>query len=71
MSVFQYHGNFVSAVCGNFGVPLQPLTAPVPVITVHKFNDLNGNGVQDSGEPPLAGWTFQLGAFCIGWGATC
>ena len=60
MSVFAYQGNFVSAVCGNFGVPLQPLTAPVPVITVHKFNDLNGNGVQDSGEPPLAGWTFQL-----------
>jgi len=25
-----------------------------------KFNDLNRNGVQDAGEPPLAGWTIQL-----------
>ncbi len=24
------------------------------------FNDLNGNGVQDTGEPPLAGWTVYL-----------
>ena len=26
----------------------------------HKFNDLNGNGVQDFGEPNLAGWTIVL-----------
>ncbi|HUI39690.1 MAG TPA: SdrD B-like domain-containing protein, partial [Methanothrix sp.] len=25
-----------------------------------KFNDVNGNGVRDSGEPGLAGWTVQL-----------
>ena len=25
-----------------------------------KFNDLNGNGVQDVGEPPLGGWTLTL-----------
>jgi hypothetical protein len=24
------------------------------------FNDVNGNGVQDAGEPPLAGWTVDL-----------
>jgi protocatechuate 3,4-dioxygenase beta subunit len=30
--------------------------------TIHgqKFNDLNGNGSLDSGEPGLAGWTIQL-----------
>src|SRR5262249_5715800 len=25
-----------------------------------KFNDLNGNGVRDAGEPGLAGWTIVL-----------
>lgn len=25
-----------------------------------KFNDLNGNGTQDAGEPTLQGWTIQL-----------
>lgn len=25
-----------------------------------KFNDLNGNGVRDSGEPGLSGWTVEL-----------
>ena len=24
-----------------------------------KYNDLNGNGQQDPGEPPLAGWSFR------------
>lgn len=29
-------------------------------ICVTKFDDLNGNGAQDSGEPLLPGWTFQV-----------
>jgi len=29
-------------------------------ICVFKFNDINGNGVQDSGEPPLFGWKFDI-----------
>lgn len=29
-------------------------------IKAYKFNDLNGNGVQDTGEGPLAGWVFTL-----------
>ncbi len=29
-------------------------------ITVHKFNDLNGNGVQDTGEEDIAGWTMRI-----------
>lgn len=26
---------------------------------IFKYNDLNGNGHRDPGEPPLAGWTFR------------
>ena len=37
-------------------------------ITVHKFSDDNGNGVQDAGEPALQGWDFNLysGSACSG-----
>jgi len=33
---------------------------PSGEITVHKFNDLNGNGVQDPGEPDIAGWLMRI-----------
>lgn len=33
----------------------------VATICVTKFNDLNGNGVQDPGEPGLSGWTINIG----------
>ena len=49
---------FIGTVCGNFSVPRSG--NPIPKITGTKFNDLNGNGVKDSGEPGLAGWTIQL-----------
>jgi uncharacterized repeat protein (TIGR01451 family) len=44
---------------------------PPPVlgmVIAHKFNDLNGNGSQDSGEDDLAGWTMTLyeGSSCNG-----
>ena len=29
-------------------------------LTIVKFDDLNGNGVRDPGEPGLPGWVFQL-----------
>jgi len=37
-------------------------------IVAHKFNDLDGNGSQDSGEDDLAGWTMTLyeGSNCTG-----
>ena len=37
-------------------------------ITAHKFNDLNGNGVQDAGEQDLIDWemTLHLGSGCTG-----
>jgi hypothetical protein len=30
----------------------------------YKFNDLNGNGTWDSGEPGLEGWTIQISGSC-------
>jgi len=37
-------------------------------VIAHKFNDLDGNGIQDSGEDDLAGWTMTLyeGSSCNG-----
>lgn len=34
--------------------------ASYPDVRVHKYNDLNGNGRHDEGEPPLEGWEFSL-----------
>ena len=34
-------------------------------VTGTKFNDLNGNGVRDPGEPGLAGWTIGIGNVTI------
>jgi hypothetical protein len=34
--------------------------APTGSISGAKFNDLNGNGLRDAGEPGLAGWTIYL-----------
>lgn len=31
-----------------------------PAVGGHKFNDLNGDGVWDEGEPGLSGWTINL-----------
>jgi|GEM_PF-2278784 len=32
----------------------------VSTVVAHKFNDLDGSGIQDSGEDDLAGWTMTL-----------
>src|SRR5690606_30858140 len=32
----------------------------VGTIQLVKFEDLNGNGVRDAGEPGVPGWTFRL-----------
>ncbi len=50
--------SFIGKVCGNFSVPRSG--NPVPRISGVKFDDLNGNGVRDGGEPGLGGWTIQL-----------
>ncbi len=37
-------------------------------ICIHKFNDLNGDGIQQNGEPNLPGWVFQVtgNSTCVG-----
>ena len=37
-----------------------PVLAQTGSISGQKFNDLNKNGIQDAGDPGLAGWTIQL-----------
>lgn len=41
-------------------IPVGPGAAPQGEIVGLKFKDLNGDGVMQSGEPPLGGWTFTL-----------
>jgi uncharacterized repeat protein (TIGR01451 family) len=57
----------VELASGNETVPL-PVNKIVFDLHVHKFNDLNGNGVLDTGEPGLSGWAFTLfpGTSCGG-----
>ena len=43
--------------------PASAMTTPPPElgsITIHKFEDVNGNGVQDDGEGDLAGWPMRI-----------
>ncbi|MHB9105897.1 MAG: SdrD B-like domain-containing protein [Armatimonadota bacterium] len=49
---------FISRVCGNFGHESQ--NPPPPIISGHKWNDINGDGDWDGGEPPIGGWTIYL-----------
>lgn len=32
----------------------------LPALLIQKFHDLNGNGLQDDGEPGIVGWPFQI-----------
>ena len=58
LHLFAYGNSFIGRGCGNYS--LDQSANPVPTISGHKFNDLNGNGVWDSGEPGLGGWTMEL-----------
>ncbi|MHB9026801.1 MAG: SdrD B-like domain-containing protein, partial [Armatimonadota bacterium] len=58
LRVFKYDDCFISQVCGNYSRAID--NPPAPVISGYKWNDLNGNGVKDEGEPGLAGWTIRL-----------
>jgi uncharacterized protein (DUF2141 family) len=46
-------GSAANAVFGN----RKGVTAQLCIV---KFNDLNGNGIHDNGEPPLGGFTFDV-----------
>ena len=55
--VLPANGSSVSNLFGNFNGIL------TGTISGAKFNDVNGNGVQDPGEPSLAGVTINLSSF--------
>lgn len=53
-------GNIVEGV-GKRAAPPPPTPAPVRVsLTIHKFEDLNSNSIQDTDELSLAGWNFRI-----------
>lgn len=51
-------GNIVMGVVHN--PPPPPTQTSLANLTIKKFNDVNGNKVQDSGEPTLGGWEFRV-----------
>jgi len=68
-----YHfklGRLDGAALGSKDNPIKgaDVLALVGTIVAHKFNDLDGNGVQDAGEADLEGWTMTLyeGSNCTG-----
>ncbi len=50
---------FIALACGNFSEVLPSNLTP-PVITGTKFEDMDGDGVRDGGEPGLANWTIGV-----------
>lgn len=53
-----WNGAFIGTYCGNFTEGGG--SGPTPEITGVKYEDLNGNGRRDPGEPGLPGWTINL-----------
>lgn len=53
------NGAFIALVCGNFSEGVNPATH-APSISGTKYEDLNGDGDRDGGEPGLGGWTIRL-----------
>jgi hypothetical protein len=65
ITVKKWRDVFISVVCGNWNQTQYPSVkvdgvGPVPHITGLKYEDLNGDGTRESGEPGLPGWTIQL-----------
>jgi hypothetical protein len=54
----EHGGSFIGLVCGNH--PRQGAAGPRPTISGVKYEDVNGNGSRDSGEPGLQNWTIRL-----------
>ena len=55
--VKSWNGAFIGVACGNWN---HGGTGPIPVINGTKYEDVNGDGVRQAGEPGLAGWTIDL-----------
>lgn len=58
LRVFEFGNSFIVRGCGNYGIDRS--ARPIPRISGYKYNDLNGNGTWDGGEPPLANWVIRL-----------
>lgn len=54
-----WNGGFISLACGNFS-ETGSRQGPIPTISGTKYEDLNGNGARDGGEPGLSGVTIRL-----------
>lgn len=59
ITVVEHNGAFIALVCGNFSGTGNAGPTP-PSIAGTKYEDLNGDGDRDPGEPGLAGWTIKL-----------
>lgn len=53
-----HDGAFIALACANFSE--RTVAGPTPTITGVKYEDVDGDGVRDTGEPLLAGWEMQL-----------
>lgn len=58
VTVLYWNGAFIATVCGNFSE--NGTAGPMPEITGLKYEDMNGNGKRDAGDPGLQGWTIKL-----------
>jgi protocatechuate 3,4-dioxygenase beta subunit len=69
-------GQYTFWICSGkvFEVPFCFANFKLGTITVYKFDDLNGNGRLDQGEPGLPGWTIEIMSqgpfFWYQWGTT-
>ncbi len=58
LTVIETDGAFIALACGNFSE--RTVTGDTPTIKGVKFEDLNGDGNRDPGEPGRGGWTIEL-----------
>jgi hypothetical protein len=57
LTTIEWSGAFIALVCGNYSGKAK---GPMPRITGVKYEDMNGNGTRDAGEPGRGGWTIRL-----------
>jgi hypothetical protein len=61
LDTWTWQGSSIFLVCGNPIYPLPPPPQPLwPTIVGSKFNDINRNGVWDTGEPGIPNWPMTL-----------
>lgn len=53
-------GNFIGMFCGNFSQHAGVAPGPMPHLAGTKYEDLDGDGSRDPGEPGVAGFTIRL-----------